>query len=95
MQIRTPLVAVILLLAMTGAAAAQMKCTVNDPTGTPLNVRSKPNGRIVGTLKNGTPVNAWAIHSVQGKLWARITPPGAEKSRWVFRQYLSCQELYD
>jgi hypothetical protein len=25
-----------------------------DPTGTPLNVRTTPNGNIVGTLNNGS-----------------------------------------
>lgn len=31
-------------------------CTVIDPTGTPLNVRSGPNGQIVGTLRKGAKV---------------------------------------
>ena len=28
-------------------------CSVNDPTGTPLNVRAQPNGEIIGTIPNG------------------------------------------
>ena len=31
-------------------------CKVTDPTGTPLNVRDTPNGKKVGTLRNGTKV---------------------------------------
>lgn len=30
------------------------RCTVSDPTGTPLNLRSSPNGRIIRKLRNGT-----------------------------------------
>jgi hypothetical protein len=35
-------------------ASAQDRCRVMDPTGTPLNVRTTPNGNIVGTLNNGS-----------------------------------------
>jgi hypothetical protein len=52
MKLRSLIAAVAMLLAMNGAAVAQMKCTVNDPTGTPFNVRSKPNGPILGSLHN-------------------------------------------
>ena len=34
-------------------AADGDRCKVTDPTGTPLNVRDSPNGKIVGTLANG------------------------------------------
>ncbi len=30
------------------------KCYVKDPTGTPLNLRSSPNGRVIAKLRNGT-----------------------------------------
>ena len=30
------------------------ECEVTDPTGTPLNVRASPNGRILQTIKNDT-----------------------------------------
>jgi hypothetical protein len=36
---------------------AQGPCEVMDPTGTPLNVRTSPNGHIVGTLQNGVQVS--------------------------------------
>jgi hypothetical protein len=32
---------------------AQSHCRVMDPTGTPLNLRTAPNGQILGNLANG------------------------------------------
>lgn len=95
MKLRSLMAAAGVLLAMNGAALAQMKCTVNDPTGTPLNVRSKPNGSILGSLNNGARVDLWELVYVGDKPWARVTPVGPGKSGWVFRQYLDCQQLYD
>ena len=44
-------------------------CVVADPTGTPLNIRSLPNGgKIMGTIQNGVPV---MIKDELGK-WAFI-----------------------
>ena len=38
-----------MLVAATAAhAATGNRCKVTDPTGTPLNVRSEPNGKIIG-----------------------------------------------
>jgi hypothetical protein len=55
---RLTIVATALLLTATVAnAATGDRCKVTDPTGTPLNVRSEPNGKIVGTLANGTLVS--------------------------------------
>ena len=44
----------LLLGATVANAAIGDRCKVTDPTGTPLNVRSAPNGKIIGTLANGT-----------------------------------------
>jgi uncharacterized protein YraI len=95
MKLRSLIAAGAMLLAMTSTAVAQMKCTVNDPTGTPLNVRSEPNGPIRGSLYNGARVDLWELVYVRDKPWARVTPVGPGKSGWVFRQYLKCQPLYD
>jgi uncharacterized protein YraI len=95
MKLRAPIAVAVILLAMTSTAVAQMKCTVNDPTGTPLNVRSEPNGPILGSLYNGARVDLWELVYVRDKPWARVTPVGPGKSGWVFRQYLKCQPLYD
>jgi Bacterial SH3 domain len=42
-----------LFVVLTAPTYAQSVCRVNDPTPTPLNVRSSPNGSVVGTLENG------------------------------------------
>lgn len=68
-----------------------MPCVVSDPTGTPLNVRSKANGKIIATLKNGSLV---AIDdSTATKKWSRISFTRGKKTviGWVLREYLSCQ----
>ena len=47
------------LMAATLAASPALaagECLVDDPTGTPLNVRSAPNGPILTTLPNGARV---------------------------------------
>lgn len=38
------------------AVLAEQVCQVTDPTGTPLNVRATPNGKVIKTLKNGRKV---------------------------------------
>ena len=68
-----------------------MPCTVQDPTRTPLNVRAKPNGKILTTVKNGTLV---AIDdSTAGNKWSRISVKKGRREiiGWVLRDYLSCQ----
>ena len=49
------LLACLLVVAIATTAAAQT-CVVDDPTGTPLNVRTSPNGAILGALYNGAVV---------------------------------------
>ena len=51
---RVVMAALALLVCVNLAAAAEgERCKVTDPTGTPLNVRQSPNGKIIGTLANG------------------------------------------
>jgi uncharacterized protein YgiM (DUF1202 family) len=85
----------LVVLAFAGATAANaQRCKITDPTGTPLNVRASPNGRIVGKVRNGTVVYIEANASDRnGKAWARI---GTYRGRryvilgWVFREFISC-----
>src|SRR5215831_10503340 len=74
-------------LALASARANEV-CTVADPSGTPLNVRSqpKPNGSILGALNNDTSV---VVKERRGQ-WASIVPESAGKSGWVWAEYLSC-----
>lgn len=80
------------LLCGLAEAQAQDRCIVADPTETPLNVRTAPNGRIVATLSNGTFVTIFERPSVSGGKWVYIAryedriPIG-----WVYRDYLDCQ----
>lgn len=69
-------------------------CTVNDQSGTPLNIRSAPNGKkIVGTLKNGTRV-AFDTENGDGKdrSWAYIwlDKKNSKPLGWVLRESLDC-----
>jgi hypothetical protein len=63
-------------------------CIVNDPTGTPLNVRASPRGKILDTVSNGTNV---VIVERRGK-WTAIVIPVVDhiKDGWVFHQFLQC-----
>jgi hypothetical protein len=78
------------LVIMASDAWAQV-CVVNDPTGTPLNVRSRPNGPILGALYNGAAVQVLdSTFDSSGRRWAYIAPLEAGKRGWVFRAYLNC-----
>ena len=76
-----------------GPVLAQSRCLVADPTGTPLNVRTEPNGRIVGTLDNGVLVTIRDVTSSYGKAWARVSAGNdLAPLGWVFRNYLNCEQ---
>jgi hypothetical protein len=75
-------------------AKAERVCRVTDPTGTPLNVRDRPNGRIVNTLRNGREVK---IHETtydgQGRPWVLLGGyyEGVYRTwGWVIREFVSC-----
>jgi hypothetical protein len=84
--------AALLLGTSVGTAAEGDRCKVTDPTGTPLNVRSKPNGKIIGTLANGTLVSVMKYtDDDNGKPWVRVKDYKTKKPiGWVFREFLSC-----
>ncbi|MGK7940755.1 MAG: SH3 domain-containing protein [Crocosphaera sp.] len=75
-------------------AKAEQVCKVTDPTGTPLNVRETPNGRIVGTLRNGVEVYIIRIdYDSKGRPWALVGRSRQSQSGafgWVFREFVSC-----
>ncbi len=73
-------------------AELEPPCTVVDPTGTPLNVRDGPNGKITGTLANGLPVAVVESKTAaNGKAWVRVVDPQTDKPiGWVFREFVSC-----
>lgn len=69
-------------------------CKVTDPTGTPLNVRATPNGRIVGIVRNEAEVYIEEIaNDDKGRPWAQISTKSNGKKRvlgWVIREFISC-----
>jgi hypothetical protein len=82
----------LLLLTATANAFAQQRCIVDDPSPTPLNVRSEPYGRILGALHNGTEVVIldWR-RDRNGQSWVLIRAVRAGTSGWVYRSYLDCR----
>jgi hypothetical protein len=78
------------------SAQAAKVCKVTDPTGTPLNVRDQPNGRVINALKNGREVNIEAItNDSKGRSWAKVSGYYKGEYRiwgWVLREFISCYE---
>lgn len=68
-------------------------CKVADPTGTPLNIREEPNGKILGTWDNGVRVRPYEEKSHNGKLWYAVERIADDNAiGWVFDPYLKCEE---
>ena len=68
-------------------------CTVKDPTGTPLNIREEPNGKILGTWENGVRVRPYEEVKLKGKTWFAVERFADDnKAGWVFDDYLKCEE---
>jgi hypothetical protein len=89
---RIVLTAISIWLACGCGAMAQSRCRVMDPTGTPLNLRTAPNGQIVGNLVNGVLVSI-TDNSVdaKGRPWVYITETETGVGLgWVFREFIAC-----
>ncbi|MDZ7960545.1 MAG: hypothetical protein RMY34_22130 [Aulosira sp. DedQUE10] len=75
---------------------AETICKITDPTGTPLNVRDTPNGKVINQLKNGRAVYIDEIaYDLQGKPWSKISGHynGQYKEwGWVIREFISCYD---
>ncbi|WP_426230907.1 SH3 domain-containing protein [Pararhizobium sp. DWP3-4] len=91
--IRTALV-VVAVSSGDPAAALAAGCVVADPTGTPLNVRSAPQGRVFSVLRNGAAVVIVDERTLAGKRWAKVTAPDGTLG-WVFASYLDCTMAED
>lgn len=91
--------AAVLLSAHVSATAQDRgmeRCKVSDPTGSPLNVRSSPNGkRIVTKLKNGTKIYIEDYRAdAQDREWVLVRLTGAKVYKplgWVLREFLDCE----
>ncbi|ACK51936.1 hypothetical protein Msil_3026 [Methylocella silvestris BL2] len=83
--------AALTLLAATTFAHAE--CIVADPTPTPLNARTAPNGRISTTLNNGQPVVIIdQVDDEQMRPWVYVSDPETSQPiGWVFKDYILCK----
>ena len=77
---------------MCSEATAQSRCRVMDPTGTPLNVRTEPNGPIASTLSNGVLVTIISqTTDAHGKVWSFVGDYSNNRPLgWVFREFIAC-----
>ena len=99
MKISTLVLAVVAGIALAAPAMAQSRgsvCVIADPTGTLLNVRTAPNGRVVGQIANGVWVRVGDMAAMNGKPWAFIhdsdmTGTLGDPLGWVFARYLNCR----
>jgi hypothetical protein len=75
------------------SSPAEISCAVNDPTGTPLNVRADAGSEIVATVSNGTVLRAVLKKNHKGKPWVYVNKwPEDNAIGWVFDPYLKCEE---
>ena len=88
--------ALLVAAALTGTADTVLgaDCAVADPTGTPLNVRAKPEGEVLSALDNGMTVEILGERALGGKRWAKVAANGAVLG-WVFAAYLDCTAIDD
>lgn len=84
--------------AMMAAAAAPAQaqdapCVVRDTSGTPLNIRATPNGRVFATVRNGMQVSVLEYdYDRRGREWALILfrDRGVQTRGWVIRRFIAC-----
>ncbi|MFB2934233.1 hypothetical protein ACE1B6_03060 [Aerosakkonemataceae cyanobacterium BLCC-F154] len=82
------------LCSSTLTTKAETICKVTDPTGTPLNVRDRPNGKVINTLRNGRQIRIDQLaEDEKGRTWAKVGSFENGKYRvwgWVIREFVSC-----
>ncbi len=76
------------------SSEARQTCKVNDPTGTPLNVRDEPGKNLVSTIKNGTEIELIdTTQDIKKRTWARVGnyhQGGYQVWGWVFKDFIQC-----
>lgn len=82
----------IVLLCDASTALAESRCRVMDPTGSPLNVRTSPNGKIIDTLPNRMLVTVVDQAFDQNQRSWVFLKRGTddEPTGWVFRDFINC-----
>jgi hypothetical protein len=95
MKITISILFLFVVTVLAGFSVKAQKCEVADPTGTPLNVRAKPNGRIVGKLRNGSIV--WQddfLYDSMGREWLKVGIYRGKKYTvlgYVLKDLLNCE----
>lgn len=71
--------------------AAPSTCEANDPKERPLNVRSRPGGKIVGRITNGMLVER--SHRRSRDQWEKVGIQVNDRpvKGWVYTKYLICK----
>lgn len=88
--------AAIVVLGLTAALPAQAQtsaCRVKDPTGTPLNVRTAPDGIVIGAIENGRAVTILDFGQDRTERpWAFVSEQTSGRPLgWVSRRFLACE----
>lgn len=86
-----------LLVQTTITAEAGFRCYVEDPTGTELNVRTSPGGKVVGKISNRQIVSVIERAEYKGKAWVYISDweDNDRPVGWVFDNYIQCRKTID
>jgi hypothetical protein len=87
-------IAIAAILAALTLPAAASDCRVADPTGTPLNIRDKPNGRIVATARTGDLIQVYDNEDQfdnEGRRWYHVgLSTSAAPDGYAFARYIRC-----
>ena len=69
------------------------RCVIADPTSTPLNVRTAPNGKLLSRIENGERVSLLdETFDRSGQQWAYIARGVDDQPLgWVFRRFIVCR----
>lgn len=92
----TLLLSVFTIVAGMSAAHAERVCKVTDPTGTPLNIRAEPNGKIINKLRNDREVYITkTTYDYKDRPWVYLEGYYQGEYRywgWAIREFVSCYD---
>lgn len=84
-----------IIIGMSNAHAERV-CKVTDPTGTPLNIRDEPNGKIINKLRNDRKVYITrTTYDNKERPWVYLEGYYKGEYRqwgWAIREFVSCYE---
>lgn len=86
-------IAIAVAVTACGAAEAQSnRCRIMDPTGTPLNIRDRPNGEVIGRVGNGRLVTRIrSSEDERGRPWSYVADrETGQPLGWVYREFIAC-----